>query len=686
MHCAVAQHEENNMSIGQGFEALSKGQVDVAFRFFQNESDEDSRVNIGLAQALLHQKKFQQAMLRIQRVQQTNNADADILLAQALGSQGKRDQAIKRLVASLAKQPNQAALIQALLAEQKMRQGYWDDSAALFIQALSSDDPRPLIHLQHVMHDITRALASKRIRPMEVTEFLSTLQRALPPQKFPAQLAQTFQASIKQSVPLQGLQPIAPIVTLSTASTQHSAAHPPQRQDKRAQRAPITSAKKRQHAPRSASAPAKMLASPAQSIPAHAPLSEYNTPFVRTAFAESMQEQRRLNHLIQGNLQPLPASSWPSQATQQIDDIQLDIPPHLTVSQRAHDQQENDKFVVTQGNIFTQIHLEECLNAMMQSIPYEVAHTLSFQPSTLNRLEINLLDGWLEDIAQLPSDPLKEIVDDDPIILALGTFIGETLTRTYNAVWNFGEQPRTSTLKIGKHTINPMKTAIDWMKSSTKEDVRLDQAEILAQRFLLASHTLPPQIDYIDPTIGLSGPALLIRLAEVWSMYFFKLARTPHTEIIPDMQEVWQNQEMIVVRIHQKWTPRLTKAMRNRGRSKRDSFLLGYKRQTGEFFILCSRTQFSQALPSICSELNEDTSRLILRMLSQYHAPNATIVVDEHMATMWSNKTSKRIFAPTLQTQGDAMQLIFWIVEEDQPLCWAIQYDQNIWSFLPVRA
>lgn len=679
------------MSISQGFQALQQGQVDAALRFFQNESDDDSRVNIGVAQALLHQKNFAQAMTRIQRAHQQHNQDADLLLAQTLGSQGKRDEAIRNLMASIPKNPNQTPLIYAFLAEQKMRQGYWDESAGLFIEALSSNDPRALVHLQHVMHDITNALAAKRIRAKEVVDFLATLQQALTPQQLPPQLVQLFHRSIKQSAPLPGLQPIAPLISPTDApARQPTAPLPsPARPNRRVQHPPMApnhraSTPQPPQATRSDPPPARR-PQPAQAAPAHAPLSEYNTPFARTEFGDSMREQRRLNRLIQGDLEALPPASWPSDLKRQIDDVVLDIPNHLTVSERVMDQLENDEFSITHGNIFTQIHLEECLSAMMQSIPYEVAHTLSFQPRTLNRLEINLLDGWLDDVPQIPSDPLREIEDGDVASLALGTFIGETLARTYNAVWRFSAQPKASTLQLGKHTIDPMRSAMEWMNSNTKEDVRLDHAERRAKHLLPASHTLPSQIEYIDPTFGLSGPTLLTRLAELWSFYFFKLVRVPYSEIIPDLQELWQNQDMIVLRVHKKWCPRLTPAMQKRGSSKRDGLIMAYKRQTGEFFFLSSRAQFSQALSGITSELNDDTSRLILRMLSQYHAPNATVIADEHMASQWAAKTSARVFAPTLQAQGQATQLIFWMIEDNQPQCWAIQYDQQTWSFLPVR-
>lgn len=688
------------MTIGQGNQALRKGQLDQAQHFFlQAHQSNDLRATIGLAQTLLAKGQLDEAERLAREVKGKNGpAQHNLLHAQIMGERGQRDAAVRMLVNYIERDSELSPLAKAILAEQKIRQGFWNEGTELFIAALTEDHTtNAQDHFGKVMHDMLGAVSARRIRPVEALKFINKVDYSTPADsKSSKQRFATYRQFINSGRELTTPRPVAPMIPTSGAPTPPSTTPPGVvRQSQRALKpkaAKPTSIPANAPpipAPKPMSWPAQQqLRRPARVEPEIDRLAESlnNTP--RNSFTQSMREQRRLNEELQNTIGKLDRPSWPSNKTENIDNIDVILDTQLSISEMAAERYEKDDFRVTHGSIFSEIRLEQCLNQLLQAIPLELVGNVSFHPNAFTQLEINIFDGWLDTLAELPPDPLEPERQTDHKALGLGTFIGESLARTYTAVWEFEDDPTRSMLYLGKETLQPLQMAMRWLASDSKEDFSLKQLQFDAEAALPRSRFVTSRVDHIDSTVGLTGQALLTRVAELWSFYLFKLARVPYSEFVSEVQELWQNKDVVIFRLPAKWCPNLPPAMAARGKSKRDGYVIAYVRKTGEFLMLSSRAHLALLLPYIIEELDAENARLLMRILSEYHGPsNLYITSDEDAQRIAQRTNNARIFAPQLQTNQHGKQLLFWVVEQNTPKLYAIQHyaQNNTWRFVPAK-
>lgn len=665
------------MTAEQGWSALRQGRIDEAVSLLKQASDQspqDAVPLLGLAQALTATKHLDQAEGMIRLANQRGAPPESMLVqAQVLGERGQRDAASNLLRQYLDKNLPNRPLALALLSEQRIRQGYWDEGTTLMLEALKSD-PHQLaeLHLEKIITDMIAAVAGRKIRPIEALKFVNKIEYSLPQnnQQRNARFG-VYRRAINNGTAVESFSGVAPVYPSGLSAQSTPAAMAPPQQPQQQLYAPQPAASAGAQQPQQQRQPKQTKAAKPSYTPqrqnqsssqikqdrlfAHMELSG------RSDFARSVREERKLNDELQQHITNLGYMEWPSANPNQIDNIPALNFKHLTVSEQIAERHKKDRFLVTQGSILAQIYMDRCIQTLLQTLPIEIAGTLQMYPDEITQLEINAFDGFLTELPPIVTQDLSEIPLQDPAIVALGTFLGETIRRSYAASWEYAENSMEAKLKLGQATLDPMRLAEAWLRSESREDVDLRSLVTRARHALPATHFVPTTYEHIDTTKDLKGPALIALLAEQWSFYRFSLVRTPGIELVESITELWQNDEAIIFSIHAKWCPPLPEGAQVRGKTKHGTYVMAHIRSTGEFLFLSYRPHLTRLLTVLLPKTTQDSARHIMTILSDYYAPGSRIVKTNDEARQLAQSTGlNALHGPQVQVAGDDMSITFW--------------------------
>ena len=664
---ACAREGDDRMSMEQGWSALNSGDATRAAQIFEQIATTQGGIGAytGLVRATIAMGNHDQAQGWAQHAaSELGGSDGALLMAQVFSERGKRAEAARILQSVLSANPNHAFAL-ALMAEQRIRQGYWDDGTQRFIEALSSDHSgEAFVHLQRVLADLVDAVIARRVKPVDAIKFVNKVDYTAP--KVNPELG-TFLALARRSLntgsPLPRPGAAKPVAT-STASPAQA---PPRTTSSKAQ--PMQSA-----APRIEQAPQRMQPkAPAQSLmaasAAASPASSTRMiPLIdnglQTDFMKSMREDRRLNEELQDEIQPLRPSTWPSALSAPIDTI-----PEIGFSGTTISEQVEEKrkliFRVTEGSMTSQIYLERALKSLLGTIPVELTGTLQMMPEELSMLDVNCTDGLLEQMTPVTTDDLDEefVAPKTPDVAAMGAYLGQCIVNSHRGCWRFEESPLESVVLVGHETFSPFEVAEEWRRAP--HDVALQDLMSDADCAQPDIQLEARSFEHIDLTAGLAGRVLLTKLAEVYSFFRFALVRVQPIEILDGMELLHENSDAIVFSIQERWMPKLSQAAMARGKRKDGTYAIAYTRRTGEFWFLCRLKDLEGALTSLFGKtLEPSTSARLLEILSDFHAPGAQLARTQQDAKRLESRGVSGAAAPSImKTQSGNLAMVFWVLE-----------------------
>ena len=681
------------MSVELGWEALIRRDLEAASDQFSQGlrlNPENPEAYVGLARTMIlmgRQSEAQPLAMQAASLAQ-NNVHVMLLRAELLGEQGKRADAAQIIRQVISRQPSNSFAL-ALLGEQRLRQGYWEDGITLFSQSLNNDvDGRGFAHVREVVVDMSEAVAANKIPKVEALKLVNKLDYSTPNNStgFFAMARRAIQAN----QPLQRKQGQAP------ASAAASKAHVAHRLEAVNNQRQISQVDARRAAPSNTrtSNSASMQRQreerrrrerERESRDAH---FELDLPNIKDQheidFVKSIRRERQLNHQILEGLSELGRPDWPSDQPEPLDTLPRMVPAVSILSSSLEDYKK-DPFKVTQGPLVTQIYLERCLNAMLQRIPAQLSGTIAIMPEEVTQLEVNLVDGLIEDLTSVVTTDLQDIELSDPKVCALGTFLGEAAVRAYEAAWEYKSVPTNSRILHGGQRFDPFELAKQWLEAKNKDTVILQTLCAQVASLLDSGKPHTSTHEFIDLTAGLRDEQVTIRLAELWSLYRIKLARVPAPEIARDIKILETTDKVIIFEMTSKWTSPMPAWMWSRGKMRDSGKLaVAYIRATGEFVNMASVKGFARAAQGLVDGLDETTATKLIDALQKYHLPGGALIRNEAAATQAAERHDQPVRAPHLrrasQTDGE---LVFWEVFSKQARCWRLRYAKD--AALPWR-
>ena len=670
------------MSTSSGWEALRAGDAQAARQQFEQAlrlDDQDFDATLGLAKALMilgDPDSAQPLVLRLRALH--DNIDAKIARAELLSHQGKRNEAIATI--RQAQEQHPLPYLGALHAEQRIRQGYWDEGSDLFIQAIGKGVDRDAFsHLIKVVADVSDAVAQGRIRPTEALAFINRVDNFTPSNSPQTKLFfATARRAISQSQALPS--PDVP-VTLTRhigggggGGSARSSSPPP------------TPSRRGEAQTRSEPARRQPLAGGAS--PARRQLNEgldVDVPELRmgasTPFMELMREDRRTNEQLQQlvtSFAQLDTESWPSDRRNDLDTIPALVNSGTPISEQF-DGLQSDPFRVTDGSIFSELYVERALQAIILRVPAQLAGTILIHPSEVSWLELNATDGMLDDIELVTIDlDLDDTFTTHapPREVALGAFLGHAITRHQLGVWDYDNVPEHSVVRVGDQTFEPFAVAKRWFASSSREDVSLVRFIASAREAVPKSRFVPLTYEYIDLTKDLTGLPLRVRLGELWSTYLTRHASVAPSEISNDVEVVHNDPNVVVLTLPKRWCPELGASVAD-GWLDGERLALAYLRRTGEFMFTARAPSLEVTLDHLAEDLTSETVGRVLEFIARYHCPRAALIMDPRQAARAAQISGQEVSAPVLREGSKLSQVTFWTLRGKTAQQWTLRHDDD---------
>ena len=624
------------MGVTQAHEALRRADYPLVEKLTARALKEDSGDTRALrlhVRALLAMGEVDRARPLVERALTLDTSPKTrALVAEMLGVEQKRGQAFQTLATLISEAPEEA-LLYALAGEQRLRAGHWDQAPQFFGEAAALDeDGEALAHIRYVLHNMAEAIQGNKIPRTETLKFLNTLDN------------ETGGVLSKEISSMRR----------HLSANQRPAAPPPQgaSMEQSAERAP------RAHESQKARAPRRP------------------KPQAKTAFAKSLSEERAQNESLQQGLTDFGLSLWPSERPS-IDEI---APVHVhgvPLAEQLH-AYRNKPFRITSGELFTQIYMERCLHAMMRQLPASFAGALVLAPEEIAQLEINLQDGFFEFSQDSVFDEdLGETARAPVHVCALGTFIGEALSRRFGATWRYQRDPVDSRLVIGSHALDPFEIASQWFDEQRRGETLLQRTALEAQYHATDTLVATQRYEYIDLTRGLSDALLRLKLAEIWSFYRIRLARVASTKIAEGIDILHDSDELIVLNLDKQWAVIPTSFESERGAGKQGRFAMAYIRHTGEFFLLSSIKGLLMTLYRSGRRLARQEVGALIEAIKAWHCPASHVVTEATSARGLADVHGAPITAPMYEERGrGAATLTFWEITPSRlALRWSVEYD-----------
>lgn len=672
-------------SITHAWHELSEGNYAAAERIFQQFVDQDTDTDEalrGLARVALHRGDLQRAeSLARQAMSMDANADVQLLLGEILGAQGKRREAEQCLTHAVSYHTSDA-YARALLGEQIVRQGRWEEGTNQFIQALSDDQNGDgFRHLQKVLADLVEACSVGRVPQNEAMKFVNRLDYSVP--KSGPEM-QSFFGEARRA--LNNGQPLArrdyaPEKTMPDSVRQRaggrggpqSAAPPSSRP------APSSAPPQRRAQPSGSSSPPQRASSPPARQTATADSSSSTGAAIdpnRKDLQALIQHERSLNRKLLDDVARMDPPAWPSEASNNIDNVPPISLDRGSVLGDASGIDTRD-FRVTTGDLLAEIFLERCLRNLLVATQQHKSTTIPLRPESIVQMELNCRDGLLDKMRPLSPLYTERPGYEDFRQLALGMFIGECLATAYDGTWTYQTPASESYLEIGTMLLEPFEVVARWMGAADKDDVSLQYLARQARRASRKSTSLTITQDYIDPTRELTGAALESKLAALWASYRFSLSDTAFSQFAESLEVVSAGPATVIFKIGSKWVPNFARGPQDAAILDDDKVALAYLRATGEFVALASRKGLARYLEASHTKLDQDAARAAIELLKNYHRPGWWVAASEKQASNLSQKVGRSVDSPQLRTSRGQSTLVIEGVSSQGPVRWQLEFDAD---------
>lgn len=696
-------------SVEQGWNALQSGNFSQSAEHFNGVLQRDPTsfpALSGLARLYILTGNLEQAQAVAElAAHQTRSAASEALLGEVIGLRGNRANAEQHLLAATKMQPS-VALYGVLLGEQQVRQGRWQDGTDSILQALQvPDDGRAITALQNMIADLIDAIIVGRLTEVDGMKFINRLDYSMSAKS--SELGALFGAARRS---IHARQPLARaqqrvVIPQNLGSAPKPEQQPVQQQyqQQRSQPAQQRSIQPQHH---QAAPPAIQSQYQPQSQKTQKPsparsqstatsssdrerLAERNRPSTAVAVESRplgdkqnmmsiMHEERLLNQAIQNMVPAAVPPQWPSLVENPIDQI-----PPIGMDSRnilggvtglaAAD------FRLTGGDITIEIVLERCLHNLLAATQTDKVTTLPFRPTSIARLELNMRDGLLERMEPMDSLYIEETKINNHHTLALGRFLGDCIVQTYGGVWAYEHPPEASFIHLGKGaTLRPFALAKEWIDADDIDDVILESITSKAKQAMADYAMLSTVVSYSDPTPGLDGSALSIKLADLWIEYRFIMREAELQEVTDAIHIIEQDSKIILFSINARWTPDSATGHQNHAVTPDGNVYMAYVRSTGEFLLLGSRKHFARYVSLRWDALTPESVGEVGVLLANMHLPATKLIKDDNIARKINDRmNSAEVSAPRFVLNGNDTNLTIWFYKGNSAFQYQLTYSPN---------
>lgn len=661
--------------IEQGWRQLVGGDQEAAEAIFRAHTDHPDRAAEafeGLGYRELRRSNAREAEVYAREsLELEPTPQRRLLLAMALGDRGKRRAAQAELEEILpALSGDEQPHARALLGEQKIRRGRWQEGTEDFVEALDAeanlDEPHTeaFSHLRVVLSDLTEALVAGHVPDKEAMRFINQLDYRAP--KSHAEI-ETFLGRARRAV-----------TSREALSTRGAGAWPilPPHVGRAARRTPQRSARPS----RSSNGQARGRSQPKASsreTDASDGSSEGRIDANKKDLQKVIEHERSQNAGLLSDIEELNPPRWPSEAgydsLDTVEPVSLD---RGSVFDGASDIDTRD-FRLTSGDLLTQIFLERCLRNLLAATQRGKTSGFVLRPESIPKMELNCRDGLFDEMR-----PLSDIYEDRPGFehyhqLALATFLGECLVKTYDGTWAYETDPYDTRLRIGEARFDPFGLVRRWMDADDKDDVSLEQLSREAARASRESTQMTVSQEYIDPTSELTTDSLAATLAELWVEYRVRLEEVSFAEIAATIEVIENEDEAIIFAIGAQWVPAFACGPDHAGVSPEGRVGMAYLRGNGQFAPLASRKALARYLEATSAQLDQEAAQRAVEVLATCHRPRWEFAVDDEATRTLVEETGHDFAPPHIEQDSGRTTLSVEAATPDGPRTYRIVQDPD---------
>ena len=629
----------------QAWEAYTARRAAAAVTLFfeaMAEDPGDPEVRFGFVRSLIMAGRLEEAQehLREYEALEPDEVDLKVVEAELLGALGQRVKASQVLGQALFLEPGEPLAL-GLMGEQKVRLGDWDGGVEYFSKALNSPDREgfALHHFQGVAQALVAAVGQKKVGLEEASTFFHRVS-AETPQSL-SWMWKTIASSLKTGRPVRfaGAKPVSGALTQA-----------PPEQARRAGATPP--------GPRGAvRLGAGERVQPSRPAP----------PAGQSKFIASLQEERVLNQALQQEIGPMPVASWPSGQAWRLDQVVLQV------HKGGQAALGMGSFHVTGGNIFTELYLDRCKEAMLAVLPDEELNPMLPSRGGVERLELNLREHLPGELEVMREDlKVGDLIASDPLTAAVGSFLGQVVCEEHRGVWRFEADPERSSVRVGGREVYPLRFAAGWLG-----EVRGGQEARLADFLWEVEHGSGlregmGQERFIDPTKELVDRALVLGLANQWGMYRLSLLRTSSAKIAAGMEVAMALESGVVVRLDRTWLPKQPIDPESLWQGRASLF---YVRDSGAWLPLWHRGAAEEAMGVVSPQgKGEDAAALIKIATCGYKQHEKVMDSAEALGAMPPRLRERMGLPGWVTEQGGQRRLEFWSVDQEGgPVGWVLR-------------
>lgn len=646
----------------QAWASYERGNYRRALQLFDQVSDGDEQV-IGKALCLVGMGRGEEAIPVInQRLHGSPSPQMRALFADVKGRQSARAEA-ERILSNLITNDPDDGFFYTLLGEQRIRQAKWDGGTEAFVQGLNKPrDKRAIAHMQRVVADMIDAVAARRIPTEDASKFVNRLDYSMADK--PDELSRFFGAARRalnnnNRLDRQKIREFWSISEGNNAPTARAPSTPP-RPSQGAPQGPPTSSSppppgqsKQSQKPSGASRRREELQNRLSERPQQAEpdAGEQLIEADKKDMTAVMQRERGRNEDLQDLVASVSPPIWPSDLQEPIDVIDaIGFSDEPVI--RGSTDIETDNFRITGGEISVEITLERCMHNLIAAAQAVKATAIPLTLQSIPRLELNLLDDFLDQMPEIDKLYRDEAEVEHPRALAVGKFLGECIVQSYGGQWNYAVPARDSVILLGDHTLDPIGLARDFFDADDFDAVDFTELIDDAEVAVYTSTDMPVFSDYIDPTSGVVEDALMVNLAELWVGYRFAMDDTDLQPVASSIRLLEETPRFVTFSLPSHFLPdlltRIPGAVGEDGRAWMD-----YIRDSGEFLLLGSRKHFCRLLEVVDVELSRDTGSRFANWLRRFFRPGWDVIADSEAA----RRSGADVDAPRLRKESGAVEL-----------------------------
>jgi hypothetical protein len=577
----------------------------------------------------------------------------------------------------------------ALLGEQRIRQGRWSEGTDDYIDALSSDpEGRAFRQFQIVVADMVDAMNQGRIPNEQAQKFINQVDYSVPKsgpdqQEFFGRVRRALHSG--RSVQLDGGRSrdqhkygagsASSGGSRSSGMPQHSSSGPPPGSSGPP---PERGGRRQRGGGQSARGGQRRSSSSNQSRQSDRSSGAVNLDANQKDLVAVIKNDRSKNRRLLDDLPDMPPPTWPSKAGyDSIDDV-----PKISMGTGAifgaSSGIDTRDFSVTSGDLLTEIFLERCLRNLLVATQENKATTIQLRPESIVQMEVNCRDGLLSKMRPLSPIYNERSGFEDFRRLGVGMFIGECLVRTFDGKWTFELSPESSYLEVGTVLLEPFDLVRRWMNADDKDNVYLEQIARKAERASHESTSMTIVQDYIDPTRELKDKALASKLAEVWANYLFSITDASFSKVADTLEPLEVDDNVIIFALSPQWAPEYATGPKGAALTADERVVIAYRRDTGEFFPMSSRKSVARLLEVTTDELNGQTARDVLDVISRFHRPRWHFATNQEAAQKLSRRVNENVPTPKLNQTGGGVELRVWAATPEELVEFVVSFDDSV--------